>query len=88
MSVTPIIPGTPIVENQEQVHVAPVIPLGALTKLNLDPDVILENNKGRFGGFVIAGWDKDGKELFVSTYGDGGTALWLLERCKSALLGT
>jgi hypothetical protein len=63
-----------------------VIPIGGITKLDLDPDVILENNKGEFEGVVIIGYSKDGVERFISTYADGGTVLWLLERCKKRLL--
>lgn len=63
-----------------------VIPFGGITKLDLDPDIILENNKGQYEGFVIIGWDKEGNERFVGTYADGGTVLWLLERCKKLLI--
>lgn len=64
-----------------------VIPFGGITKLDLDPDVILENNKGKLEGFVILGYTKDGEEYFAGTYADGGTTLWLLERCKQKLVG-
>ena len=63
-----------------------VIPFTGITKLDLDPDIILENNKGKLEGLVIIGYDKDGGEYFASTYADGGTVLWLLERCKKMLL--
>lgn len=63
-----------------------VIPFTGITKLDLTPDFILENLKGQLDGFVIVGYTADGKEYFSSTYADGGTALWLLERCKRALL--
>jgi len=63
-----------------------VIPFNGVTKLDLDPDIILENLKGEFEGFVIVGYTPDGEEYFASTYADGGVALWLLERCKRALL--
>ena len=65
---------------------AKVIPFNGITKLDLDPDSILENNKGKFEGFVIIGYGNDGEEMFASTYADGGTVLWLLERCKKRLL--
>ncbi len=65
---------------------AKIIPFGGITKLDLDPDLILENNKGQYEGLVILGWDKDGNERFVGTYADGGTVLWLLERCKQKLI--
>lgn len=63
-----------------------VIPLGCVTRLDLEPDVILESLKGTLEGFVIVGYSTEGEEVFRSTYADGGTALWLLERCKKMLL--
>ncbi len=63
-----------------------VIDLPVVTRLNLDADRTLENCIGKLQGFVIIGYDKDGNEFFSSTYADGGDALWLLERCKMALL--
>jgi len=66
--------------------VAKIIPFKGITKLDLDPDTVLENNKGKLEGFVIIGYGVDGSEYFASTYADGGTALWLLERCKKMLL--
>ena len=63
-----------------------VIPFTGITKLDLNPDMVLENLKGEMEGFVIAGYTADGQEYFSSTYADGGTALWLLERCKRVLL--
>ena len=63
-----------------------VISFGGITKLDLDPDIVLESNKGCFEGFILAGWDKDGNEVFASTYADGGTVIWLLERMKIRLL--
>ena len=63
-----------------------VIPFGGITKLDLDPDMVLENNKGKLEGVVILGYGKDGDEYFASTYADGGEVLWLLERCKKMLL--
>lgn len=67
---------------------AKIIPFSGITKLDLEPDVVLENIKGQLEGFVIVGYAKDGTEFFSSTYADGGTALWLLERCKAMLLRT
>ncbi len=63
-----------------------VIPFTGITKLDLDPDTVLQINKGQLEGVVIMGWDKNGKEYFASSYADGGTVLWLVERLKKALL--
>lgn len=63
-----------------------VIPFNGVTTLDLTPDIVLENLKGKFEGFVVVGYTPEGEEYFASTYADGGTALWLIERCKRALL--
>jgi hypothetical protein len=65
---------------------AKIIPFGGVTTLDLEPDITLENLKGKLEGFVICGYGTDGQEFFASTYADGGTALWLLERLKKQLL--
>ena len=66
--------------------VAKVIQFNGITRLNLDPDTVLENNKGKLEGLVILGYGKGGDEYFASTYADGTEVLWLLERCKKMLL--
>lgn len=63
-----------------------IIPFRGITRLDLDPDMVLENTKGKLEGLVICGYDKDGDEYFASTYADGGDVLWLLERMKLRLL--
>ena len=63
-----------------------VVQLPVITTLDLNADLTLENLVGKLEGFILAGYDKDGNESFSSTYADGGDALWLLERCKMALL--
>ena len=66
---------------------AEVLPLNLVTKIDLDPDTVLENNKGRFEGLVWAGFDHDGEVIAGSTYADGGTVLWLIEILKRRLMG-
>jgi hypothetical protein len=63
-----------------------VILFNGITKLDLDPDMVLENSKGKLEGVILIGYDKDGEEYFASTYADGGDVLWLLERMKLRLL--
>lgn len=63
-----------------------VVTLPVITRLNLNPDRTLESFVGKLEGFVLAGYDHDGNEIFLSTYADGGTVVWLLERCKLSLL--
>jgi hypothetical protein len=63
-----------------------VIPFPGITSLDLDADTTLDSLKGKLKGFAIVGYDKDGEEFFSSTIADGADVLWLLERCKKALL--
>lgn len=65
---------------------AKIIPFNGITSLDLDPDITLENLKGKLEGFLIMGYTPEGDEFFASTYADGGMALWLMERCKKQLL--
>lgn len=65
---------------------AKIIPFTGITKLDMPPDRVLEEAIGRLDGVVILGYTKDGEEYFGSTYADGGTVLWLLERLKLDLL--
>lgn len=65
---------------------ADVILFNGITKLDLPPDRILESMIGTdMDGVVIMGY-KDGEEVFASSYADGGTVLWLIERLKKQLL--
>ena len=63
-----------------------VIPFTGITRLDMPPDQILEAAKGRLEGVVIVGYGIDGEEYFASSYADGGTVNWLLDRCKLELL--
>lgn len=57
-----------------------------ITDHSLNPDAVLDNLKGELSSFVLAGYDKNNNEFFSMTMGDGGEALWLIERFKAALL--
>ena len=63
-----------------------VIPIGGVTKLDLPVDLVLEQAKENMQDVVLMGWDNDGQIYFSSTFSDGGAVLWLLEKCKQALL--
>lgn len=67
---------------------AKIIPFSGITKLDLDPDQILDAAKGQLEGVVVLGFcnDEDGGFYAASSYADGGTVLWLLEQCKKRLL--
>ena len=63
-----------------------VIPLGNVTRLDLDPDSVLESLKGQLEGLVYVGFDHDGEIFAGSTYADGGEVLWLIEHLKIELM--
>ena len=65
-----------------------VIPLPCVTKLELPVTRVLQEaiDNAELEGIVILGYRKDGNEYFASTYSDGGTVLWLMERLKVMLL--
>lgn len=66
---------------------AKIIPFTGVTSLDLPPDLVLESAKGKMKGVVILGFLEDGTDTyFSSSYADGGTVLWLLEKLKLQLL--
>ena len=66
--------------------VSNVLPFNGTTILDLDPDDILEANKGQFDGVVLIGLDEDGEEILASSYSNAPTILWMLERAKLRVL--
>lgn len=68
---------------------AKIIPFTGITSLDLPPDLILDQAKGKLEGVVILGFLEDGSETyFASSYADGGTVLWLIEKLKLQLLSS
>jgi hypothetical protein len=57
-----------------------------ITRLDTDPDRVLEAAIGKVTEVVICGFGKDGNQFFASSVADGGQALWHLERAKWALM--
>ena len=56
------------------------------TRLNHDAErVLAEASKQDFDGVVICGYLKDGSIYMASSYADGGTVGWLLDRVKHEL---
>jgi hypothetical protein len=65
-----------------------VVVLDVVTTLDIPVERVMENAKDKLDGAIILGYDKEGEEYFASTFADGGTVLWLLERMKKRLLET
>jgi hypothetical protein len=65
--------------------VSEVVHIGCVTRLDLQPDQILESAVGKVSDVVVIGFDNDGDLYFASSKADGGDALWLLELAKRKL---
>jgi len=63
-----------------------IVPIGNLTRLDGNPDVILNAAIGKLEGVVISGFTKDGELWAASSYADGGTVMWLLEATKTKMM--
>ena len=63
-----------------------VIKFTGETLLDLDPDDILEEAEGKLEKVMILGYTEEGEEYFASSFADGMTAVWLLERFKHLLI--
>lgn len=56
------------------------------TLLDLNPDDVLDEAKGKLEKVIVIGYTDDGSEYFDSSFADGMIAVWLLERIKMMLL--
>ena len=56
------------------------------TLLDLNPDDILDEAKGKLEKVMIIGYTEDGEEYLASSFADGMVAVWLLERFKHLLI--
>jgi hypothetical protein len=84
-TVHPIREGIEIVAGPEPVD--NVVPLQQITRLNIPPERVLKSALERdLQSVVVLAYDADGEEYFASSLSDGGTVLWLMERCKKMLL--
>ncbi len=64
-----------------------VVGAGIVTRLDMDAvQVMAAAAEHGLMAVVVVGYDADGEEYFASSVADGADALWLLERCKTALL--
>ncbi|MFT0140762.1 hypothetical protein [Alloalcanivorax xenomutans] len=60
-----------------------------VTRLPLPAAQILDQAKAaNLDLAIVIGYDAEGREYFASSEPDGADVLWLLERCKKALLET
>jgi len=62
-----------------------LISFRGITKHDINPDMMLENTKGKLQHVVIMGVDHDGEYHFASSMADGGDILWMMEELKHRL---
>ena len=65
-----------------------VIDLPVITRLDLDPDRLLQKAIGQMESVVILGHTKDGEEYFAASQADAAEVIYHLERAKYALMQT
>ena len=66
---------------------AEIIEPDFITSLDIPAERVLRKAQQReLETVIVIGYDEGGNEYFASSIADGGTALWLLERCKRKLL--
>jgi len=63
-----------------------IIDFDGVTKLDIDPDKILEGAKGNLDCVVTIGWDKDDCLYIASSTSKIADILFLLEKAKFDLL--
>ena len=57
-----------------------------VTRLDTDPDRVLQGAVGKLQSVVVIGYGVDGEEYYASSIADGPNALWLLRRMEHNLL--
>ncbi len=63
-----------------------VLQFNGITRLDTDPDRMLNAAIGNMEHVVILGFHKDGSEYFAASQADGAQVLWHLERAKHKLM--
>ncbi len=63
-----------------------IVRFPGITKLNVNPDLVLQEAMGKLEGVIVIGYDKEGNEFFSSSYADGGFVVWHIERVKYKLM--
>lgn len=63
-----------------------VVNFNGITKLDLDPDRVIDSARGNLTDVVIIGTHSDGTEYFASSIASGPEVNWMLDRAKIRLL--
>lgn len=63
-----------------------ILDFPGMTVLDIPVDRVLDGAKEHLDNVILCGYDKDGDYYFAGTFGDAAEILWLLEKCKQAIL--
>lgn len=64
-----------------------VIQIGGDTKLDIDPDMMLQNTIGQLKEVIVIGWDHNDELHVASSSTNRPKILWLIELAKSTVIG-
>ena len=77
-----------IIRHKEMKEAFPPLTIPSTPNPDSASDLILSNAMGNLSGCMVIGWEKDTGAMYTdNTIMDGGDCLWLLEQCKTAILG-
>lgn len=65
-----------------------VVVLRTITKLDVPPDRVLSDPRGKLSMAIVIGETIDGEFYFASSLASGPETLWAIERAKRQLLST
>ncbi|AJD83143.1 putative cysteine synthase [Paracoccus phage vB_PmaS-R3] len=68
-------------------EVANVVSGPFVSRIDTQPDRILQGAIGQLQSVVVIGYDLDGAEYYASSIADGPNALWLIRRTEHKLIG-
>ena len=62
-----------------------IVQFNGYTKLDINPDNVLEAAVGEVDRVLVLGWDKENEVYFASSFADEAEINWLLDRIKHTL---
>ncbi|MDD1627777.1 MAG: hypothetical protein LUQ26_09945 [Methylococcaceae bacterium] len=63
-----------------------VIPIGGYTRLDIDPEGVIEGAKDKLTSVLVLGYEEDGSLYAAASTADTGHLLLLMERFKFSIL--
>lgn len=77
----------PKCEGRGYVELRNVVSGPFVSRIDTQPDRILQGAVGKLQTVIVIGYDLDGEEYYASSIADGPNALWLIRRTEHKLIG-